>query len=92
MGSVFFKYDEFVIVFCGWYSHLFQQWRTPWKTPKYDFGCVEGKPAYAKFSKCDFSMKEALFVGHIISRDGVAADSANVGIHGAKTVKECQPS
>ena len=33
---------------------------------------------YAKFSKCDFWMKEVLFLGHIISKDGVSIDPSKV--------------
>ena len=33
---------------------------------------------YAKFSKCDFWIKEVLFLGHIISSKGVSVDPAKV--------------
>nr|CAE04799.1 OSJNBb0018J12.12 [Oryza sativa Japonica Group] len=33
---------------------------------------------YAKFSKCDFWLKEVQFLGHIVNAQGVAVDPANV--------------
>lgn len=33
---------------------------------------------HAKFSKCDFWMKEVLFLGHIFYKDGVSADPSKV--------------
>ena len=33
---------------------------------------------YAKFSKCEFWLKEASFLGHIISNGGVAVDPKKV--------------
>ena len=33
---------------------------------------------YAKFSKCEFWMKEVLFLGHIISGKGISIDPAKV--------------
>ena len=33
---------------------------------------------YAKFSKCEFWLKEVGFLGHVISREGIAADPTKV--------------
>lgn len=35
---------------------------------------------YAKFSKCDFWINEVLFVGDIISNDGVVVDPTKVAV------------
>ncbi|KAI3719580.1 hypothetical protein L6452_20482 [Arctium lappa] len=33
---------------------------------------------YAKFSKCEFWLKEVQFLGHVVSKDGVKVDPANI--------------
>ena len=33
---------------------------------------------YAKFSKCEFGLKEDGFLGHVISREGIAVDPSKV--------------
>lgn len=33
---------------------------------------------YAKFNKCDFWLKEVMFLGHVITAKGVAVDPSNV--------------
>ena len=36
------------------------------------------KELFAKLSKCEFWLEEVKFLGHVISRDGVAMDSSKV--------------
>jgi GGDEF domain-containing protein len=38
---------------------------------------------YAKFSKCDFWLKEVAFLGHVLTTEGVAVDPAKI-----ETMKE----
>ena len=35
---------------------------------------------YAKLSKCEFWLEEVRFLGHVISRDGVAVDPSKVEV------------
>ena len=39
---------------------------------------LKGKQLYAKLSKCDFWLEKVNFLGHVISREGVAVDPAKV--------------
>jgi len=39
---------------------------------------LKGKQLYAKLSKCDFWMEKVNFLGHVISKEGVAVDPAKV--------------
>ena len=40
---------------------------------------------YAKFSKCEFWLREVQFLGHIVSREGIRADPAKI-----KAVMNCE--
>ena len=35
---------------------------------------------YAKFTKCEFRLDHAAFLGHVISKDGVMVDLAKIAI------------
>ena len=41
-------------------------------------GRVQREQLYAKFSKCDFWLEQVSFLGHIISRDGIAVDPEKI--------------
>ena len=79
MNSVFHDYlDEFVIVFVDdilIYSDNEVQHEEHLRKAH---EILRKNKQYAKFSKCDFWMKEVLFLGHIISKDGVAVDPFKV--------------
>jgi hypothetical protein len=36
------------------------------------------KQLYAKFSKCEFWLDKVIFLGHIVSKDGISVDSKKV--------------
>ena len=40
--------------------------------------CLREHQLYAKFSKCDFWLKEVPFLGHVISAEGISVDSSKV--------------
>ena len=79
MNRVFLDYlDEFVIVFVDdilIYSDNEVQHEEHLRKA---LEILRKNKLYAKFSKCDFWMKEVLFLGHIISKDGVAVDPSKV--------------
>ena len=39
---------------------------------------LEAKKLYAKFKKCEFWLKQVVFLGHVVSKDRVAVDPAKV--------------
>ncbi|MCI66369.1 retrotransposon protein, partial [Trifolium medium] len=39
---------------------------------------LQEKKLYAKLSKCEFWLEEVSFLGHVISRGGIAVDPAKV--------------
>jgi hypothetical protein len=40
--------------------------------------CLRDHQLYAKFSKCEFWLKEVQFLGHVLSAKGVAVDPGKV--------------
>ena len=79
MNRVFHEYlDEFVIVFVDDILIYSDSEELHEKHLKLALEVLRKNKLYAKFSKCDFWMKEVLFLGHIISKDGVSVDPSKV--------------
>ena len=79
MNRVFHEYlDEFVIVFVDDILIYSDNEELHEKHLKLALEVLRKNKLYAKFSKCEFWMKEVLFLGHIISKDGVSVDPSKV--------------
>ena len=79
MNRVFHEYlDEFVIVFVDDILIYSDNEELHEKHLKLALEVLRKNKLYAKFSKYDFWMKEVLFLGHIISKDGVSVDPSKV--------------
>ena len=79
MNRVFHEYlDEFVIVFVDDILIYSDNEELHEKHLKLALEVLRKNKLYAKFSKCDFWIKEVLFQGHIISSKGVSVDPAKV--------------
>ncbi|CAN1154462.1 Transposon Ty3-I Gag-Pol polyprotein [Linum perenne] len=79
MNRVFHDYlDKFVIVFIDdilIYSRSREEHEEHLRTT---LQRLKDEELYAKFSKCDFWMKEVLFLGHVISGKGVEVDPKKI--------------
>jgi hypothetical protein len=79
MNKVFMEYlDKFVVVFI---DDILIYSKTEEEHEEH-LRCVLQKlrehQLYAKFSKCDFWLKEVSFLGHIITDGGISVDPAKV--------------
>ena len=78
MNKVFM--DKFVVVFI---DDILVYWKNE-EDHKEHLRLVLGKlrehQLYAKFSKCEFWLKEVGFLGHVISGEGIAVDPTKVDI------------
>jgi len=79
MNQVFHKYlDQFVVVFIGdilVYSATHEDHEEHLKTV---MSLLRENKLFAKLKKCEFWLKEVSFLGHIISKDGVAVDPRKI--------------
>ncbi|XP_052723852.1 uncharacterized protein LOC128193787 [Vigna angularis] len=79
MNRIFRPYlDKFVVVFIDdilVYSKSYEEHEDHLRTV---LGILREKELYAKFSKCEFLMKEVQFLGHIVSAGGISVDPAKV--------------
>ena len=79
MNMVFHEYlDGFVIVFVDDILIYSDNEELHEKHLRMTLEFLRKKKLYAKFSKCDFWIKEVLFLGHIISSKGVSVDPVKV--------------
>ncbi|GJS24935.1 putative reverse transcriptase domain-containing protein [Tanacetum coccineum] len=70
--------DKFVIVFIVdilIYSKLEEEHKAHLKTI---LDLLKEEKLYAKFSKCEFWLKEVQFLGHVVNRDGIHVDPSKV--------------
>ena len=79
MNRVFRQYlDQFVVVFIDdilVYSKSLEEHE---RHLRIVLNILKDKRLYAKLSKCEFWLTEVKFLGHVISQEGVAVDSAKV--------------
>jgi hypothetical protein len=79
MNKVFTEYlDKFVVVFIDdilVYSETEEEHEKPLRLV---LEKLRANQLYAKFSKCEFWLKEVAFLGHVISAEGVSVDPGKV--------------
>jgi hypothetical protein len=79
MNKVFIEYlDKFVVVFIDdilVYSETEEEHENPLRLV---LEKLRANQLYAKFSKCEFWLKEVAFLGHVISAGGVSVDPGKV--------------
>ena len=79
MNKVFMKYlDKFVVVFI---DDILIYSKTPEEHEQHLRIVLEElrkNQLYAKFSKCEFWLREVGFLGHVLTQDGIALDPSKV--------------
>ena len=79
MYRVFHEYlDDFVIVFVDDILIYSDNEQLHEKHLRLSLEVLKKNKLYVKFSKCDFWLKEILFLGHIISKNSVSVDPSKV--------------
>ena len=79
MNRVFRPYlDQFIIIFIDdilIYSKTEEEHE---KHMQLALQTLRDNRLYAKFSKCEFWLKEIKFLGHVVSQDGISVDSSKI--------------
>ena len=79
MNSVFMpELDKFVVVFIDDILIYSKNKKEHAEHLRVVLTCLREHQLYAKFSKCDFWLKEVQFLGHVLSAEGVAVDPSKV--------------
>eukprot|EP00253_Pinus_taeda_P003695 PITA_03695 len=75
MNNIFHRYlDQFVLIFIDdilIYSHTIEEHHEHLRVV---LQTLREHQLYAKFSKCDFFKEEIQYLGHVITKDGIAVD------------------
>jgi hypothetical protein len=87
MNSVFMPdLDKFVMVFIDDIFIYSKSMEEHEEHLRFVLQCLRDHQLYAKFSKCEFWIKEVPFLGHMVSLEGIAVDPSKV-----KEVLEWEP-
>jgi hypothetical protein len=79
MNKVFMKFlDKFVVVFIDDILVYSKTKEEHAEHLRLVLGTLREHQLYAKFSKCEFWLKEVGFLGHVISADGVSVDPSKI--------------
>jgi hypothetical protein len=79
MNKVFMEYlDMFVVVFIDNILVYSRSVEEPEDHLRLVLQKLRDHKLYAKLRKCEFSLKELAFLGHIISRGGIFVDPSNI--------------
>ena len=79
MNSVFMsELDKFVVVFIDDILIYSKNEEEHAKHLRIVLQRLREHKLYAKFSKCDFWLKEVQFLGHTISKDGISVDPSKI--------------
>ena len=79
MNSIFMpELDKFVVVFIDDILVYSKNKKELAEHLRIVLTCLREHQLYAKFSKCDFWLKEVQFLGHVLSAKGVAVDPNKV--------------
>jgi hypothetical protein len=79
MNKVFMEYlDKFVVVFIDDILVFSQNEEEHEEHLRFVLQKLRKHQLYAKFSKCDFWLKEVTFLGHIITYEGIVVDPSKV--------------
>ena len=79
MNIVFKKYlDKFIIVFIDDILIYSKTQEEHAEHLKIALEILRNEKLYAKFSKCEFWLQEVQFLGHVVNKEGIKVDPANI--------------